>query len=224
MSPLQDVKMVMHIQVRSHEQSRAPGLSLPDPGQPSPAGKPAVPGSQHSAGIRQVQMQRLVTQNSSALSVWGEGAPQAHPGLSLLVFIGLVERCWRNGLFLVCYWCWWNSWESGGPRIQWMLYRHWETIYCLSSTGRRLLCSAKGRKCLPVAAIHQSLAPVQKVTENSSSSFNLFIFCVCAGRVCSVYWSKQDFISVLSVEETSGFHSRLSLILPFLLFYFCLFT
>lgn len=61
-------------------------------------------------------------------------------------------------------------------------------------------------------------------SENSASSFNLFIPCVCAGRACSVYWSKQDFISVLSVEETSAFDSRLSLFLPFLLFYFCLVT
>lgn len=39
-----------------------------------------------------------------------------------------------------------------------------QAVYCLSSTGRRLLCSAKGRKCLSVAAIHQSLATIQKVT------------------------------------------------------------
>ncbi|XP_018864319.1 Golgi integral membrane protein 4-like isoform X4 [Parus major] len=52
-----DVKMVMRIQVRSHEESQAPGLSLADPGRPSPAEKPPVPDNHHSAGIRQVQMQ-----------------------------------------------------------------------------------------------------------------------------------------------------------------------
>ncbi|XP_066058990.1 Golgi integral membrane protein 4-like isoform X4 [Chamaea fasciata] len=55
--PAQDVKMVMHIQVQSHEESQAPGLSLAEPGQPSPAEKPPVPDSRHSAGNRQVQMQ-----------------------------------------------------------------------------------------------------------------------------------------------------------------------
>ncbi|XP_039940668.1 Golgi integral membrane protein 4-like isoform X5 [Hirundo rustica] len=55
--PGPDVKMVMRIQVRSHEESQAPGLSLPDPGQPSPAEKPPMPGSHHSAGNRQVQVQ-----------------------------------------------------------------------------------------------------------------------------------------------------------------------
>ncbi|XP_058711067.1 Golgi integral membrane protein 4-like isoform X3 [Poecile atricapillus] len=52
-----DVKMVMRIQVRSHEESQAPGLSLADPGQPSLAEKPPVPDNHHSAGIRQMQMQ-----------------------------------------------------------------------------------------------------------------------------------------------------------------------
>ncbi|XP_066058987.1 Golgi integral membrane protein 4-like isoform X1 [Chamaea fasciata] len=55
--PSPDVKMVMHIQVQSHEESQAPGLSLAEPGQPSPAEKPPVPDSRHSAGNRQVQMQ-----------------------------------------------------------------------------------------------------------------------------------------------------------------------
>ncbi|XP_032935454.1 Golgi integral membrane protein 4-like isoform X2 [Catharus ustulatus] len=55
--PQTDVKMLMHIQVRSHEESQAPGLSLADPAQPSPAGKPAVPAPQPSAGTSQVQMQ-----------------------------------------------------------------------------------------------------------------------------------------------------------------------
>ncbi|XP_041888002.1 Golgi integral membrane protein 4-like isoform X1 [Corvus kubaryi] len=52
-----DVKMVMRIQVRSHEESQAPGLSLADPRQPSPAEKPPMLDSHHSAGNRQVQMQ-----------------------------------------------------------------------------------------------------------------------------------------------------------------------
>ncbi|KAM4885982.1 uncharacterized protein FYW23_011764 [Sylvia borin] len=55
--PSPDVKMMMHIQVQRHEESQAPGLSLAEPGQPSPAEKPPVPGSLHSAGNRQVQMQ-----------------------------------------------------------------------------------------------------------------------------------------------------------------------
>lgn len=83
--------MVMRIQVRSHEESQAPGLSLADPRQPSPAEKPPVLDNSHSAGNRQVQMQRLVTQNSSTLSVWGEGAKQEHPrSLSPCVYCGSV--------------------------------------------------------------------------------------------------------------------------------------
>ncbi|XP_071431835.1 Golgi integral membrane protein 4-like isoform X2 [Pithys albifrons albifrons] len=53
----QDMKMVMHIQVQSHEESQAPGLALPGPRQPSAAGKPPVPDSHLSTGIRKVQMQ-----------------------------------------------------------------------------------------------------------------------------------------------------------------------
>ncbi|KAF4788037.1 hypothetical protein TURU_164576 [Turdus rufiventris] len=49
--------MLMRIQVRSHEESQAPGLSLADPAQPSPAEKPAVPDTQPSAGTSQLQMQ-----------------------------------------------------------------------------------------------------------------------------------------------------------------------
>ncbi|XP_066190219.1 Golgi integral membrane protein 4-like [Sylvia atricapilla] len=55
--PSADVKMMMHIQVQRHEESQAPGLSLAEPGQPSPAEKAPGPGSLHSAGNRQVQMQ-----------------------------------------------------------------------------------------------------------------------------------------------------------------------
>ncbi|XP_014741307.1 PREDICTED: Golgi integral membrane protein 4-like [Sturnus vulgaris] len=55
--PSPDVKMVMHIQVRSHEESQAPGLSLAEPGQASPAENPPVPQNSPSAGNRQVQMQ-----------------------------------------------------------------------------------------------------------------------------------------------------------------------
>ncbi|XP_054031721.1 Golgi integral membrane protein 4 isoform X1 [Dryobates pubescens] len=52
-----DVKMVMRIQVKSHEESQAPGLSLSDPKQPSAAEKPQGPDSHHSTGNRQGQMQ-----------------------------------------------------------------------------------------------------------------------------------------------------------------------
>ncbi|XP_027557936.1 Golgi integral membrane protein 4-like isoform X1 [Neopelma chrysocephalum] len=52
-----DVKMVMRIQVRSHEESQAPGLALPGPRQPSAAGKPPVPENHLSTGNRQGQMQ-----------------------------------------------------------------------------------------------------------------------------------------------------------------------
>ncbi|XP_066419936.1 Golgi integral membrane protein 4-like isoform X1 [Molothrus aeneus] len=47
-----DVKMVMHIQVRSHEQSPAPGLALPEPGQKPAAENAPVPGRQPPAGSR----------------------------------------------------------------------------------------------------------------------------------------------------------------------------
>ncbi|XP_074969971.1 uncharacterized protein LOC142066452 isoform X5 [Phalacrocorax aristotelis] len=52
-----DLKMVMHIQVKSHEESQAPGLSLSDPKQPSAAEKPQMPDNHHSTGSKQVQMQ-----------------------------------------------------------------------------------------------------------------------------------------------------------------------
>lgn len=109
-SPLQDVKMLMHIQVRSHEASQAPGLSLAEPGQTSLAQNPPVPGGQRSAGSREVPVQRLVTQNPSARSVWGEDAQKVHPSSCLL-----LEKCLEEQLFFlcVCYWCWWNCWESG---------------------------------------------------------------------------------------------------------------
>ncbi|XP_041275557.1 Golgi integral membrane protein 4-like [Onychostruthus taczanowskii] len=51
------VRMVMHIQVRSHEQSPAPGLAQAGAGQTSPAENPPVPGSQQPAGSREVPLQ-----------------------------------------------------------------------------------------------------------------------------------------------------------------------
>ncbi|XP_010292882.1 PREDICTED: Golgi integral membrane protein 4-like [Phaethon lepturus] len=51
-----DLKMVMHIQVKSNEESQAPGLSLPDLKQPSTAGKTQMP-DDDSTGTKQVQMQ-----------------------------------------------------------------------------------------------------------------------------------------------------------------------
>ncbi|XP_075293498.1 uncharacterized protein LOC104329350 isoform X2 [Opisthocomus hoazin] len=52
-----DLKMVMRIQVQSNEESQAPGLSLPDPKQPSAAEKPQMPDNHHPTGSKQVQMQ-----------------------------------------------------------------------------------------------------------------------------------------------------------------------
>ncbi|XP_009887902.1 PREDICTED: Golgi integral membrane protein 4-like [Charadrius vociferus] len=52
-----DLKMVMRIQVKSNEESQAPGLSLSERRQPSPAEKPQVPDSHHSPGNTLVQMQ-----------------------------------------------------------------------------------------------------------------------------------------------------------------------
>uniref|UniRef100_A0A6G1RPQ3 Golgi integral membrane protein 4-like n=1 Tax=Hypotaenidia okinawae TaxID=2861861 RepID=A0A6G1RPQ3_9GRUI len=52
-----DVKMVMRIQVKSNEESQAPGLPLSDPKQPSAAEKPQVLDSHHSTGSKPVQMQ-----------------------------------------------------------------------------------------------------------------------------------------------------------------------
>lgn len=64
MSSLQDLKMVMRIQVKSNEESQAPGLSQSDPKKPSVAENPPAPENHHSTGSKQTQMQRLVTQNS----------------------------------------------------------------------------------------------------------------------------------------------------------------
>ncbi|KAM6371375.1 uncharacterized protein J5M81_012894 isoform 2-T2 [Pluvialis apricaria] len=52
-----DLKMVMRIQVKSNEESQAPGLSLSDRRQPSAAEKPQMPNSHHPPGNKQVQMQ-----------------------------------------------------------------------------------------------------------------------------------------------------------------------
>ncbi|XP_074017922.1 uncharacterized protein isoform X1 [Numenius arquata] len=52
-----DVKMVMRIQVKSNEESQAPGLSPSDLKQPSAADKPQLPESHHSPGNKPVQMQ-----------------------------------------------------------------------------------------------------------------------------------------------------------------------
>ncbi|XP_075028423.1 uncharacterized protein LOC142092370 isoform X3 [Calonectris borealis] len=52
-----DLKMVMRIQVKSNEDSQAPGLSLSDLKQPSAAEKPQMLDSHHSTGSKQVQMQ-----------------------------------------------------------------------------------------------------------------------------------------------------------------------
>nr|XP_010304007.1 PREDICTED: Golgi integral membrane protein 4-like [Balearica regulorum gibbericeps] len=52
-----DLKMVMRIQVKSNEESQAPGLPLSDLKQPSAAEKPEMPDSHHSTGSKQLQMQ-----------------------------------------------------------------------------------------------------------------------------------------------------------------------
>ncbi|XP_056364072.1 Golgi integral membrane protein 4-like isoform X2 [Oenanthe melanoleuca] len=77
--PSPDVRMMMHIQVRSHEGSQAPGLSLPEPGQTSPAGKPPVPGSQPSAGNSQLQMHSWKDLVSKVNAQMDEEQAQGHP-------------------------------------------------------------------------------------------------------------------------------------------------
>ncbi|XP_032863453.2 Golgi integral membrane protein 4 isoform X1 [Tyto alba] len=52
-----DLKMVMSVQVKSNEESQAPGLSLSDPKQPSAAEKPQIPDNHHSTGNKQAQTQ-----------------------------------------------------------------------------------------------------------------------------------------------------------------------
>ncbi|XP_065711071.1 uncharacterized protein [Patagioenas fasciata] len=52
-----DLKMVMRIQVKSNEESQAPGLSPSDPKQPSAAENPPAPENHHSTGSKQAQMQ-----------------------------------------------------------------------------------------------------------------------------------------------------------------------
>ncbi|XP_016158979.1 PREDICTED: Golgi integral membrane protein 4-like isoform X2 [Ficedula albicollis] len=74
-----DVRMVMHIQVRSHEGSQAPGLSLPEPGQTSPAAKPPVPGSQPSAGNSQLQMHSWKDLVSKVNAQMDEEQARGHP-------------------------------------------------------------------------------------------------------------------------------------------------
>ncbi|KAK2526849.1 Golgi integral membrane protein 4 [Columba livia] len=51
-----DLKMVMRIQVKSNEESQAPGLSPSDPKQPSAAENPPAPENHHSTGSKQTQM------------------------------------------------------------------------------------------------------------------------------------------------------------------------
>ncbi|XP_030319633.1 Golgi integral membrane protein 4 isoform X1 [Calypte anna] len=52
-----DLKMVMHIQVRSNEESQAPGLSPSDLKQPSEAENPQMPDNHHATGSREGQVQ-----------------------------------------------------------------------------------------------------------------------------------------------------------------------
>jgi len=97
-SSLQDLKMVMRIQVQSNEESQAPGLSLPDPKQPSAAEKPQMPDNHHPTGSKQVQMQRSVKENSLLLlMVRPKGTMQARPWC-LLWF--LLER-WLKKVLVI---------------------------------------------------------------------------------------------------------------------------
>lgn len=93
-SSLQDLKMVMRIQVKSNEESQAPGLSLSDLKQPSAAEKAQMPDSQHSMGSKQGQMQRLVKQHSLLLSrLRLKGTVRAGPWfLSSCVYCGFYLK------------------------------------------------------------------------------------------------------------------------------------
>lgn len=152
--------MVMRIQVRSHEES--PGLALAEPGQPSPAEKPPVPGS--SAGNRQVQMQRLVTQNPSALSIWGEKAQKEHKkSLSFCLYCKMVGgTALFFGVLLVLV-------EFLGV---WAV-----PVDAVQTLGKAFIVPAalagdcsilqKEENVSAVAAIHQSLATIQKVSSEN---------------------------------------------------------
>ncbi|XP_026718316.1 Golgi integral membrane protein 4-like isoform X1 [Athene cunicularia] len=52
-----DLKMVMRVQVKSNEDSQAPGLSQSDLKQPSAAEEPQMPDNHHSTGNKQAQIQ-----------------------------------------------------------------------------------------------------------------------------------------------------------------------
>lgn len=86
--------MVMRIQVKSNEESQAPGLPLSDLKQPSAAEKPQMPDNRHSTGSKQVQMQRLVEKNSLLLSVFRlKGTIKAGPwSLSSCVYCGFYLK------------------------------------------------------------------------------------------------------------------------------------
>ncbi|XP_057243646.1 uncharacterized protein LOC130586765, partial [Malurus melanocephalus] len=97
-----DVKMVMRIQVRSHEESQAP-----DPKEPSPAEKPPLLDTQHPAGIRQGQMQRLVAQNSfcSQHLGWKGQSGASLISLSLCLLWVCLKDGWRSSFFFWCVPC-----------------------------------------------------------------------------------------------------------------------
>ncbi|XP_077644240.1 uncharacterized protein LOC110470343 isoform X2 [Lonchura striata] len=76
-----DVKMLMHIQVRSHQASQAPGLALPVPGQTPLAQNPAVPGRQRPAGSREVPRQSWQDLAGGRKAQGAEEEAGDHPGV-----------------------------------------------------------------------------------------------------------------------------------------------
>lgn len=97
-----DLKMVMRIHVQSNEESRAPGLSPSDLKQPSAAEKPQAPDNHRSTGSKQVQMQRLVKQNSLLHAVLRlRGTRQAHPWLLFLCLLWFLLERWLKKVFVI---------------------------------------------------------------------------------------------------------------------------
>ncbi|XP_009957210.1 PREDICTED: Golgi integral membrane protein 4-like, partial [Leptosomus discolor] len=74
-----DVKMVMRIQVKSNEESQAPGLSPSDLKQPSAAGKPQMPDHHRSTGSKQVQMQSWKDIVNKVNAQMDEGQAHSYP-------------------------------------------------------------------------------------------------------------------------------------------------
>lgn len=86
------------------------------------------------------------------------------------------------------------------------------TVLCLSSTHRRQVCCAKGRKCLSEAVIHQILARIQKLTQKIVLPYLTYLSSVCV-QVRSMQFTGEEkkLIPALFVKETLGSHSKLSI-------------